>query len=129
MAFTETGRPSGDARAKICYACGDRHDGSWRLCPTASPDHIDKVARLVKTGHFTGESGYSKYGTALTAAIKSSKDKKGVVNTEVAADDGAEDEDEEGNDVPSYAECLKMMGHTRKGRVSVNVNTDDVGDN
>ena len=50
------------------------------------------------------------------------KNKKVVANTEVAADDGAGDEDDEDNDVPSHAECLRLMGHIRKGHVSVNVN-------
>ena len=121
VAFAEAGRPSSE-RTYICYACGDKHKGSWRECPTASPDHLDKVAKLVKTGHFTAETGYSKIGTQLTAAIKSAKNKKGVANTEVAADDGAGDEDDEDNDVPSHAECLRLMGHIRKGHVSVNVN-------
>ena len=50
----------------------------------------------MQEGHFSRNGGESKRGDELTTAIKSSKDKKGVIHTEVEDDDGAEDKDDEG---------------------------------
>ena len=36
LAFVEAEEPPYE---RMCYACGNKHYGSWRKCPTASSDH------------------------------------------------------------------------------------------
>ena len=111
VAFIETGW-----RLRGCpliwYCCGKRcNPEGWRECPNVTKDQRDKVAVLVKKGHFfRGGHFVDNKDDASTASVISTKsssvsgkkisNKKGAAF--VAIEEESVGEDKEAEDLPTY---------------------------